>query len=166
MVDPSDNLKRQQALMEIQRLPELERVAALDLLIKKRRSKTYVKYFEPWSEQIDALNKFREGIKVFGLLGGNRSGKTILGAFIAVAWCLGKKYFEGEPAWEFIKDLPIPEPPNNVWLVGLDFGVLRDVIWYEKMRHGKNHPPFLPDDGSIRKVSDGDFKYFSKTDLC
>lgn len=146
--------------MEIQRLPESERVAALDLLIKKRRDKTFVKYFEPWSEQVEAINKFREGIKVFGLLGGNRSGKTILGAFIAVAWCLGKRYFEGEPVWEYIKDLPIPEPPNNVWLVGLDFGVLRDVIWYEKMRHGKNHPPFLPDDGSIRKVSDGDFQVF------
>jgi phage terminase large subunit-like protein len=39
--------------------------------------------------------------------------------------------------------------------------VLRDVIWYEKLRHGKNHPPFLPSDPNvIRKVSDGDFQVF------
>jgi phage terminase large subunit-like protein len=153
--------KTEQAINELNRLPEEERLAALDLLIKKRQEKQYVKYFEPWSEQKDALSKFTKDIKVFGLLGGNRSGKTILGAFIAVAWALGKDYFRDEPVWEYIKDLPIPEPPNNIWVVGLDYGVLRDVIWYEKLRHGKNHPPFLPTDSSIiRKISDGDFQVF------
>src|ERR1700677_4226423 len=153
--------KQSQAISELQRLPAMEQLAALDLLVKKRREKTFIRYFEPWSEQLTALRKFTEHIKVFGLLGGNRSGKTILGAFIACAWALGKDYFRDEPVWEYIKDLPIPEPPNNIWVVGLDYGVLRDVIWYEKLRHGKNHPPFLPSDSSvIRKVSDGDFQVF------
>src|SRR5260221_2685909 len=154
--------KRVSALEELNRLPEEERIAALDLLVRKRKQKAYIKYFEPWSEQREALAKFTKDIKVFGLLGGNRSGKTILGAFIAVAWALGKDYFRDEPAWEWVKDLPIPEGrPRNIWVVGLSFGVLRDVLWYEKLRHGKNHPPFLPEDPkAIVKISDGDYQVF------
>jgi phage terminase large subunit-like protein len=153
--------KQNQALNELNRLPAAERIAALELLMEKRKARTFIKYFEPWSEQLVALRKFTNSIKVFGLLGGNRSGKTILGAFIAVAWALGKEYFKDEPAWEYVKDLPIPEGPKNIWVVGLDFGVLRDVIWHEKLRYGKNHPPFLPNDSSvIRKISDGDFQVF------
>lgn len=152
--------KRLAAIERLERLPAEEQIAVIEAMREKRRLKTYVKYFEPWSEQIEALKLFTKDKKVIGLLGGNRSGKTILGAFIAVAFALGKDYFKDEPAWEFVKDLPIPTTPRNIWLVGLDFGVLRDVIWYEKLRHGKNHPPFLPDDGSIKKLSDGDFQVF------
>lgn len=153
--------KREQAIHELSRLPEESRLAALDILEKKRKAKSFIKYFVPWSEQTDALKKFNPTVKVFALLGGNRSGKTILGAFIAVAWALGKDYFKDEPCWEFVKDLPIPDGPKNIWVVGLDFGVLRDVIWHEKLRYGKNHPPFLPDDNKvIRKISDGDFQIF------
>lgn len=153
--------KVQLAVDQLNKLPEEERLAALELLIHKRKSKTYIRYFEPWSEQKDALPHFTEDIKVFALLGGNRSGKTILGAFIAVAWALGKDYFRDEPAWEFVKDLPIPEGhPRNIWIVGLDFNVLRDVLWHEKLRYGKNHPPFLPDDGSITRISDKEFQVF------
>jgi phage terminase large subunit-like protein len=143
---------------KLQRLPSDEQLAILQALEEKRKKKTFIKYFEPWSEQIEALRQFTADKKVFGLLGGNRSGKSVLGAFIAVAWALGKDYFKDEPAWEYIKDLPIPPAPNNIWIVGLDYNVLRDVLWHEKLRWGKNHPPFLPDDGSIRKVSDGDFQ--------
>jgi phage terminase large subunit-like protein len=154
MLDPQS-----EALREIERLPAEQRLAALDLLQTKRRQKQYIRYFEAWDEQQAALAKFTDKIKVFGLLGGNRSGKTVLGAFLAVAWCLGKKYFENEKSYEIIKNLPIPEGPVNVWVVGLDYGVLRDVIWHEKLRHGKAHPPFLPDDAKVvRKVSDGDFQ--------
>jgi phage terminase large subunit-like protein len=149
------------ALEQLNRLPEEERLAALELLIEKRKSKSFIKYFEPWSEQADAIPHFTEDIKVFGLLGGNRSGKTILGAFIAVAWALGKSYFKDEASWQWVKDLPIPEDhPRNVWIVGLDFNVLRDVLWFEKLRHGKNHPPFLPDDGSVVRFSDKEFQVF------
>src|SRR5208283_3846363 len=152
--------KREQALGELARLPEEERLLAIDLLIKKRRQKSFIKYFEPWEEQKVAIRKFTRDIKVFALLGGNRSGKSVLGAFIAVAWALGKDYFKDEPAWEWVKDLPIPAKANNIWIVGLDFLVLRDVLWSEKMRRGgTNHPPFLPEDPLvIEHVSDGDFQ--------
>lgn len=152
--------KQDQAVEELNRLPKDQRAAAVEFLIQKRREKTFVKYFEPWSEQRAAIARFTSDIKLFGLLGGNRSGKTILGAFVAVAWALGKNYFKDEPAWEWVKDLPIPDRPCNIWVVGLGFDLLRDVIWYEKLRHGKNHPPFLPSDGTIRKISDGDFQVF------
>ena len=152
--------QRDAALEKLNQLPEEERLLVLDKIIEKRRAKQFIKYFEPWSEQVSALRTFTAEKKVFGLLGGNRSGKSVLGAFIAVAWALGKEYFRDEPSWEFVKDLPIPPTPNNIWLVGLDFNLLRDVLWYEKLRHGKSHPPFLPDDGSVRKVSDGDFQVF------
>lgn len=158
----TDADKRNQALEELNRLEPEERLRALDLLTKKRISKQFIKYFEPWKpDQEVAIRAFTKDKKIFGLLGGNRSGKTILGAFVSVAWCLGKKYFEGEPAWEWVKDLPIPDGPVNVWVVGVDFGTLRDVIWYEKLRYGKSHPAFLPDDSSVvRKISDGDFQIF------
>jgi phage terminase large subunit-like protein len=158
----SSAVKKEEALKRLNRLSDEERLAVLDAMTEKRKKKCFIKYFEPWTEQIEALKCFSNDIKIFGLLGGNRSGKSVLGAFLAVAWALGKEYFKDEPAWEFVKDLPIPPAPNNIWVVGLDFGVLRDVIWYEKLRHGKNHPAFLPDDGSIQKVSDGDFQVFFK----
>src|SRR6266699_3495378 len=119
------------ALEELERLKPEERLASIDLLMEKRRKKSWIKYFEPWSEQAEAIKKFTKDIKVLGLLGGNRSGKTILGAFICVAWCLGKRYFEGEPAWDWVRYLPIPDGPVNVWVVGVDFPTLRDVIWHE-----------------------------------
>lgn len=153
--------KSTRALEELNKLNPEERLKAVELLIEKRKKKSFCRYFEPWSEQQDALAKFTSDIKVLGLLGGNRSGKTILGAFIAVAWCLGKGYFKDEPAFKWVESLPIPDHPVNVWIVGLDYSTLRDVIWYEKLRNGKNHPPFLPDDATVvKKVSDGDFQIF------
>jgi phage terminase large subunit-like protein len=158
--------KRDEAAQKILRLEKAEQLAVLDAILEKRKQKQFIKYFEPWSEQREALKQFTPDKKVYGLLGGNRSGKTVLGAFIAAAWALGKDYFKDEPSYEFIKDLPIPPPPNNIWVVGLGFDILRDVIWYEKLRHGKNHPPFVPDDGSLRKISDGDFQlYFNNGSL-
>jgi len=158
--------KTQAALSKLSRLPAEEQLAILDKLEENRRRRQYVKYFEPWEEQKEALAKFTKDRKVFGLLGGNRSGKTVLGAFIAVAWALGKDYFRDEPVWPIIEALPIPEPPNNIWVVGLGFDVVRDVIWYEKLRHGKAHPPFLPDDESIRDIKEGDFQvYFENGSL-
>ena len=153
-----------QAMGELERLSPEEQLAALDVLQQKRIKKNYVRYFEPWKpDQENALRKFTEDIKLFGLLGGNRSGKTILGAFLCAAWCLGKDYFVGEPVWEYVKDLPIPKGPVNVWVVGVDFATLRDVIWHEKLRYGKSHPAFLPDDSNvISQVRDGDFQVFFK----
>lgn len=163
-MNPSQVDKRVKALEELERLSPEERLAAIDALQKKRFKKCYIRYFKPWEpDQANALRQFTKEVKIFGLLGGNRSGKTILGAFIAVAWCLGKKYFEGEPAWEWIQNLPIPDGPVNVWVVGVDFATLRDVIWHEKLRYGKSHPPFLPDDPVVvGQIRDGDFQIFFK----
>ena len=66
------------------------------------------------------------------------------GAFLAVAWLLGKEYFRDEPSWRYVKDLPIPEHGVNIWAVGLDFSVIQDVIWREKLRTGHRHPGLLP----------------------
>lgn len=134
----------------------------LEALEKKRRQECYLRYWQPYEAQGKQLQAFSASKKIFGVLGGNRSGKTELGAFISVAWALGKKFFEGEPAYEWIQHLPIPESgPRNIWVVGLDYPTLRDVIWREKFKTGRDHPPLLPSDKSIvTKVVDGDFQIF------
>lgn len=140
------------------RLEPLEQLAVLNALDKKRHEDNFPKFWSPIAPQITALKQFTPDTKTFGILGGNRSGKTELGTFVAIAWALGKEYFRGEPAWEFVKDLPIPEPPNTVWMVGLDFSTLKGVIWEEKLRFGRNHPPFLPKDPSVVvKTNDSEF---------
>lgn len=140
------------------RLPKSEREAVLGAIEKKRRDDAYVRYWTPYEKQKEALVQFTSDIKIFTVLGGNRSGKTEMGAIIAVAWALGKKFFEGEPSYEILKNLPIPEPPNNIWVVGLDFPTLRDVIWGQKLRQGRDHPPILPRLEGLVKPKDGDFQ--------
>ena len=138
-----------------------DRLAILEALDKKRRDEQFIKYWTAQEQQKPHFAQFTPSTKIFGILGGNRSGKTEEGVFIDVAWALGKDYFQGEPAWEYVKDLPIPKPPNNIWIVGLDFPTLRDVIWREKLRFGRNHPPLLPKDPQVVvKVSDGDYQIF------
>lgn len=151
-----------QALQELQTLSSTkEKLAVLEAIEKRRREDGFVRYWTPTEAQKPVLREFTDDIKIFGVLGGNRSGKTELGAFLAVVWALGKEFFQGEPVWEFIKDLPVPPPPSNIWVVGLDFPTLRDVIWREKLRLGRNHPPFVPRDSAIvKKVSDSDYQIF------
>lgn len=153
------------AVKQLNRLPQNEAIAVLDALEKKRQQERYISYWQPWEVngigQMSALRKFDERIKIFVLLGGNRSGKTELGAAIATAWALGKDYFKDEPAWEWVQSLPIPPPPNNIWVVGLDFNAVRDVLWREKFRQGRTHPGFFPKgDDVIAKVNDGDYQAF------
>jgi len=145
----------------LQKFSPTERLAIINALEKKRKDEQFAKYWTPQPQQEPHFAQFTSKTKIFGILGGNRSGKTEEGAFISVAWALGKDYFIGEPAYEWVKDLPIPEPPNNIWVVGLDFPTLRDVIWREKLRFGRQHPPILPKDPSVvTKVSDGDYQIF------
>ena len=134
-------------------------LAILEALETRRRQEHFARYWQPNSPgQWEAARNFTPDIKVFVVRGGNRSGKSDLGAAITVAWALGKAYFENEPAYQWVKDLPIPEPPSNIWVVGLDFSVIRDVLWGEKLRNGGSHPPFLPRDESIvTKASDSEF---------
>ena len=149
------------ALSQLQTLPKAEALAVLKVLEEKRREQHFIRYFQPYKQQAEILRAFTPDKKIFGILGGNRSGKTELGTFISLAWALGKEYFVGEPAYEFIKDLPIPPGPKNIWIVGLDFSTVRDIIWYEKFKQGRNHPAFLPKDPAVvRKANDGDFQIF------
>jgi phage terminase large subunit-like protein len=134
------------ALQQLHRFGSTEEaLALLELLEEKKRKEQFIRFWEPIAGQKDVFPLFTKDIKELYVLGGNRSGKTVIGAAIAMAFLLGKDYFKDEPAWEWVKDLPIPEGrPRNIWVVGLDFSVVRDVIWKEKLITGKGQPAFLP----------------------
>jgi len=151
------------ALEQLKRFDKEEQLAIIEALEDKRRKENYIKYWEAQPQQAPHFKEFTKDLKIFGILGGNRSGKTEEGVFIDVVWALGKKYFEGEPAYEYVKDLPIPDPPNNIWIVGLDYSLLKNVIWNEKLRQGRQHPPLLPRDPDVvKRIVDGEFQvYFS-----
>lgn len=156
----------------IQRLGEYksdDALVVLEAIERDRQDKHFAKY---WSCDTDPLyreffdsieedfKKFTSTIKIYAMLGGNRSSKTERGAFLAVAWLFGKDYFREEPSWRYVKDLPIPEHGVNVWAVGLDFSVIQDVIWREKLRTGHRHPGLLPKTPCplITRISDSSFQ--------
>lgn len=148
-------------LTQLQHYPTEHALALLDVLEERRKQERYVCYWTPANgSQAEIFKQFTADIKIFGLLGGNRSGKTEVGAFIAVAWALGKEFFRGEPAWEYVKDLPIPDRGCNVWVVGLDFNVLRDVLWREKLIFGKNHAGLIPKIPAVYKINESDYQVF------
>jgi len=135
----------QQALLaQLKRLPVEDAIALIEAIKDKRLRDEFVKFWHAQGQQEAIFHQWTPDIKTFGIVGGNRSGKTELGAFIDIAWCLGKRYFEGEPAYEYVKDLPIPDKPNTVWVVGLDNNVLWNVIWGEKFLRGRTHAGFVP----------------------
>jgi phage terminase large subunit-like protein len=138
-------------LQQLSRYSPDEALALLQAAEEKRRQECFIRYWQPIPGQKRAIDAFTDEIKILGLLGGNRSGKTEAGAAIATAFLLGKEYFRDEPAWEWVKNLPIPEPPNTVWAVGLDSNVLNRVIWDEKFFRGRGHPGFLPTEYVVRK---------------
>lgn len=156
----TQSTKLEQARAELSKLPTNQVGEFLKLYEMKRRETCFVKYWDATPAQKKAIAEFGKDIKTFVVRGGNRSGKTELGAFITVAWALGKEYFRDEPAWELVKDLPIPEPPNNIWVVGLDFPTLRDVIWREKLRYGRNHAPLVPREALSKDPNDSDYQIF------
>lgn len=149
--------KVQELLKKLERLSPEAQLAHIEAYERTLRESNYAKYWKATEKQEPIFARMADK-KVFGLLGGNRSGKTEFGSFIAVAYLLGKKYFEDTPAWVYVKDLPIPEGrPRNIWAVGLTFDVLRDVIFREKLLYGRNHPPLIPKDSSIiKKCSESD----------
>lgn len=149
-------------IRELEKLSPEDAQAALLAYDRRRREDEFIRYWRATPEQAEVFPRFEKGIKVFGLLGGNRSGKTEIGAFVALAWALGKEFFRDEPAWEYVQHLPIPEPPNNIWVVGLDNNVLWDVIWGEKFLRGRTHPGFVPADALDRKPSESEPKLYFK----
>jgi phage terminase large subunit-like protein len=159
------------AVQRLMTLPPEERELVLAAFEDKRKKENAVLYwatehaeqekFRRFYDRIEEdFSKFTGDIKIFALLGGNRSSKTERGAFLAVAWLMGKEYFRNEPSWRYVKDLPIPEHGANIWAVGLDFSVIRDVIWNEKLRRGHRHPGLLPPDTSpyVERISDSEFQ--------
>jgi len=59
-----------------------------------------------------------------------------------------------------LRTCPIPDHGCNIWAVGLDFSVIRDVIWNEKLRRGHRHPGLSSSFASplIVRVSDSEFQ--------
>lgn len=155
-------MSKEQAQEKLKQLTTEEATRLLAILELKRRDEKFLLYWEPTKPQLEAVQGFTPGIKTFVIRGGNRSGKTELGAAICVAWALGKEYFRDEPAWDWVKDLPIPEPPNNIWVVGLDYPTVRDVIWREKLLFGRNHPALVPAESLEKPPNNTDFQMFFK----
>ena len=158
-----------QILGRLESMSQEDALLVLDALEADRKDKYFCKY---WSTDPDPkykrffnsieedFSKFTEDVKIFALLGGNRSSKTERGAFIAVAWLFGKEFFRNEPSWRYVKDLPIPDHGVNIWCVGLDFSVIQNVIWKEKLRTGHRHGGLLPKTPSpyITRISDSQFQ--------
>ena len=88
-----------------------EAQAVLEALAERDKANRFICYWQPHSYQERAFDEFKESVKFLGILGGNRSGKTEVGAAIATAWCPGKEYFRNTPAWAWVSKLPIPVPP-------------------------------------------------------
>src|SRR5579859_7581913 len=136
-------------------------VEYLNAVEKKRRDEKFIAYWQPFEYEKKVFENFTADTKILVVCGGNRSGKTEVGAAITTAWAEGKEYFRGEPAWSWAQNLPIPEKlAKNIWIVGLDFNVLRDVIWREKLMTGAIHPGFIPKDDTIVNISQNDKQIF------
>ncbi len=159
------------AVEKLMSLPADQRELILTAYEDKHKKEHYALYWSSDNEDREEFRRFHDNIedsfskldkntKLLGFLGGNRSGKTERGAFLAVAWLLGKKAFEGYPAWRYVKDLPIPEHGCNIWAVGLDFSVIRDTLWMEKLRKGHRNPGLLPPSSHkwIKRISDSEFQ--------
>ena len=152
----------QEAELELGGMSPEEALGVLEEIERKRRETSFIRYWGPYKEgkQANVFTEFTTDKKIFGVLGGNRSGKSEIGAAIAVAWALGRDYFRDEPAWAWVESLPIPKPPNTIWVVGLDFPTVRDVLWREKLRQGKDHPGFVPQTSEVVKANESDYQIF------
>lgn len=157
------------AYQQLSDLKPEDALLVLDLMEKDRREKFFCKYWSTdpdpqYSAFFDSIehdfDQFTKDVKIYALLGGNRSSKTERGAFLAVAWLFGKDFFRDEPSWRFVKNLPIPEHGVNIWAVGLDFSVIQNVIWKEKLRTGHRHGGLLPQTPCqyITRISDSSFQ--------
>lgn len=153
--------KETQALRELSRFDARTALALLEASEAKKRKEQFIRYWQPYPKQMEAIAKFDKDCKELVIRGGNRAGKTTPSAAIGIAYLLGKDYFRDFPAWEWVQHLPIAEDrPRAIWCVGLTFDMVRDVIWNEKMILGKGQPAFLPKDFEKEggKIRLGDFQ--------
>jgi len=90
-----------------------------------------LKFYKPTDKQSVFLKTVRPDVKQAVAKGGNRTGKTHIGALTACVYLLGKDYFIGSDLWEHIKDIPVPEDRGRtIWAVGVDFEAgIKSVIW-------------------------------------
>jgi len=130
-------------------------LALLDGIEAKNKDLSFIRYWQPFPYQLKGIEKLTEKIKILVIAGGNRSGKTEVGAALTTAAAEGKDYFKGYPAWGWVQNLPIPAKGHkNIWIVGLDYKVLQSVIWNEKLVRGANHPGLLPKDETVDRILD------------
>lgn len=129
-----------------------EAEARLQLLDEGRRRSQFIRYFQLAGDQQNLIKAMKErpNWKILLLLGGNGSGKSITGAAISGAWLLGKDYFKDEVAWEWVKELPIPDGPTSVRGVALNNDMLRDPMW-ENLLGSSDHPSMIPADAISEK---------------
>ena len=133
----------------------LTALALLDVREAKRRQNYFIKYYMLCGDQVEAHTMWQPSKQILLTLGGNGAGKSDYAAAVVTAWLLGKDYFRGEAAWEWVQHLPIPEPPTSVRLVGLNSDMLKDPLW-EKLFAATDHPPFIPE-GEIAERKDYSF---------
>ena len=130
---------------------DLERAELLvEALEEKRQQTTYIKYAPFVGDMWKFIEQLTPEQKTWVVVGGNRSLKSTLGCMVDAAFLLGKDYFRGEDAWEWVQHLPIPNRPTHVRTVCLNNDMLRDV-WHEKFIDGGPHPPFFPTTEIIEK---------------
>lgn len=123
----------------------------LAALEERRRQRSYIRYAPFVGDMWKFIHQITPEQKTWVLLGGNRSLKSTLGCMVDAAYLLGKDYFKGEPAWEWVQHLPIPDHPTHVRTVCLNADMLRD-IWHEKLIEGSGaHPAFFPVDEIVEK---------------
>jgi phage terminase large subunit-like protein len=148
-------------LQHLEQFSPEEQEAIAEALLEKRKRDEFIRWWVPYEYQQCIFEVFIDDPKEIYVLGGNRSGKTMDGGAVATAYLMGKDYFKGFPAWEWVKYLPIPEGrPRQIWVVGLDFSVVKDTILGEYILRGKNNPPMLPHNWEALgfKVKEGDLQ--------
>lgn len=118
---------------------------ALDAVDEKLRQEMFIRYFQFAGDQQQIIQAMKErpDWKVMLLLGGNGSGKSITGSSVSTAWMLGKEFFVGSPAWDWVQHFPIPDGPTSVRGVALNSDMLRDPMW-ENLIGSSDHPQIVP----------------------
>ena len=81
-----------QELNQVARSPE-EAIAYIEAIEKRREQESFVRYWQPFEYQRKVFEAFTPEVKILVVCGGNRSGKTEVGAAITTAWGAGKEYF-------------------------------------------------------------------------
>lgn len=103
--------------------PQYKKIAILKILLElQKRSKEPLNTFVPHAGQKKIFDCDWRNKKLLVVLGGNRSGKTHVGAIIAAQLALGMFKGQWKPA------------PLKIWLVALSFDMAEKILWEEKLK--------------------------------